>query len=282
MLESMYKNILCDPVNPVPGSIVKVDLWGNLIKSSCHTGIYVGNNQIVEMTNNGGTGTINKVSIKDFLGYSLHRTGVFIYVASIKSGTEYVPLADQKIAERALDAVGDKTKYNLFIDNCHLFTAYCITGSHKSFVGTLEIVENALIKEVAPNYKNSTLGDPFYEFLRDINKGPLNCRFDEKKYRRHDIDIWRSTGVAADGSFPTEKICWRCKGTGKIVKNNKEVHCDLCDTGKINLIETKLKLTEAAEKYPSGRCWRCDGYGIITKYTSTPHKCHVCMGTGIL
>ena len=48
MLENLYKNIACDPVMPEPGSIVKIDLWGEFIKSSCHTGVYVGNNQIVE------------------------------------------------------------------------------------------------------------------------------------------------------------------------------------------------------------------------------------------
>ena len=84
MLESLYKNIACDPVMPEPGSIVKIDLWGEFIKSSCHTGVYVGNNQIVEMTNDNGIGTINKFSANQFLNYSAHRTGVYIYVAAIK------------------------------------------------------------------------------------------------------------------------------------------------------------------------------------------------------
>ena len=85
MLESFYKNVICDPVLPKPGSVLKVDLAAGL---ACHTGIYVGNNRIVEMTNQNGTGIIKKVSPKYFLDYSLVRTGLFIYVAcGIKDGS---------------------------------------------------------------------------------------------------------------------------------------------------------------------------------------------------
>ena len=280
MLESLYKNIVCDPVMPEPGSIVKIDLWGEFIKSSCHTGVYVGNNQIVEMTNDNGIGTINKFSANQFLNYSAHRTGVYIYVAAIKIGKKYVPLADKKIAERALDAVGNKTKYNLFIDNCHLFTEYCITGSHKSLIGTLESVENTLIKQVASNYKGGTIGDSVYEALRDLKNSLIVRKTSALIPSRK--DIWRSTGIGSGNSFPPEKTCWRCGGTKEILKSNTACHCDLCWDGTIDLSKVKLKLTEKAEKYPKERCWRCDGYGIITKHTNSPRECNICKGKGII
>lgn len=146
-LESLYKNLFCDKVLPLPGSILKVDLVMNLVDSSCHTGIYVGNGRIVEMTNVGGTGIIKNVSKKFFLKNSSWRTGIFIYVACGKKDGNLYPLAAPEIAERALAAVGKRTKYDLINDNCHLFTESCIMGSPGSPPGMLTNVETALIRK---------------------------------------------------------------------------------------------------------------------------------------
>ena len=181
MLESIEKNIFCDKVFPKPGSILKVDLALNPIASACHTGIYVGHNRIVEMTNDDGTGIIKKVPPKYFLNYSLWRTGVFIYVACAEKDGKYYPLAAPEIAERALEAVGNETKYNLLLDNCHLFVEYCITGKQNSLIGTLENIEQIL---AAKFHLSSAVHIP------GLNpSSPV---------------YWMSTGVASDDSFPDD------------------------------------------------------------------------------
>ena len=174
--ESIYKNVFCEKVLPLPGSVLKVDLALNPVRSACHTGIYVGDNRIVEMTNDDGTGIIKKVSPKYFLDYSLWRTGVFIYVACGRRNGKYYPLAAPEIAERALAAVGKETEYKLLLDNCHMFTEYCITGKYDSLIGTLENIEAALIRKFCA-------GHPI--FSRTVH--------------------WMSTGVASNDSFPDEK-----------------------------------------------------------------------------
>lgn len=194
LLESFYKNVFLDPVLPEPGSILKIDLALNPIPSACHTGIYVGRNRIVEMTNDDGTGIIKMVSPHYFLNYSLWRTGCFIYVACGKKDGKHYPLASRRFAERALAAVGNRTQYNFLVDNCHQFVEYCITGRKQSLIGTLEGVEAALKRELHLSFLESS------------------------------SDLWFSTGVSLDGRFPVKK-CWRCRGTGKITGGKP---CDLC------------------------------------------------------
>ena len=49
LLESFVKNVFCDVVKPRIGSIVKVDLGGKdllKIRDLCHTGVYIGNDEI--------------------------------------------------------------------------------------------------------------------------------------------------------------------------------------------------------------------------------------------
>lgn len=179
--ESLYKNFFCDKIQPEPGSILKVDLALNPVASMCHTGIYVGHNRIVEMTNDNGTGIIKKVPPKYFLNYSPWRTGVFIYVACGKKDGKYYPLAAPEIAERALEAVGNETKYNLLLDNCHLFVEYCITGKQDSLIGTLENIEKVLARKF---HLPKTARIPSSNIPSPVQ--------------------WMSTGVAGDGSFPDD------------------------------------------------------------------------------
>ena len=198
MLESIYKNIICDPVLPKPGSVLKVDLAAGLV---CHTGIYVGNNRIVEMTNQKGTGIIKKVPPKYFLDYSLVRTGLFIYVAcGIKDG-KYYPLAAPEIAERALAAVGRKTEYSLLLDNCHMFTEYCITGKYDSLLGTLLNIEMALVRKF--HLPEPELVHPSPS-LWDIFSEPTFCQPHRREVHVDYPPYWMSTGVSLNDSFPDD------------------------------------------------------------------------------
>ena len=64
LAESLVKNVFCDIVKPKVGSVVKVDLAGGGLS---HTGIYVGNGEIVEVTNIDGNAEVRRVSTEEFL-----------------------------------------------------------------------------------------------------------------------------------------------------------------------------------------------------------------------
>lgn len=124
--ESFVKNVVCDRVRPVRGSILKVDLVGGQAE---HTGVYLGRDRIAEVTEVNGRAEVRVVSPDEFLsGDGLIRTGVYIYVAAAKDGGRYRPVASETIARRAERAVGSRGKYGLCGNNCHMFTRYCITG----------------------------------------------------------------------------------------------------------------------------------------------------------
>lgn len=146
LVESFVKNVVMDKATPQVGSILKVDLWGG---AAAHTGVYIGNGEIVELYENDGTGEIRIVSPKRFLHGSSHRTGAYIYCAC---NDEFV-LGSDEIAERAKYYVGHENAYALMGKNCHAFVTYCITGekvtnkkiSNES-LWTLMGVENSLEK----------------------------------------------------------------------------------------------------------------------------------------
>lgn len=59
-----------DRVKPVPGSVLRVDLCGGanfLGGRICHTGIYLGNDEIAEITNVRGKARAHVVDPSDFL-----------------------------------------------------------------------------------------------------------------------------------------------------------------------------------------------------------------------
>lgn len=106
-------------VAPEPGCIVICKIAGGLAE---HSGVYVGDGLVVELN---GNGYIQKVSMDEFLHDGLTRTGALIYVACDSSNKV---LHDSTIATRANERVGHARDYNLIMDNCHQFTAGCITG----------------------------------------------------------------------------------------------------------------------------------------------------------
>ena len=119
-------------VKPLPGSVVICKLLGGLCE---HSGIYVGNNEVVELN---GNGKVVKLSTYDFLRGSGIRSGFSTYVACDDNGN---PLSDPEIAERACFFLGYDGEYQPFLDNCHRFCSGCITddfGSNSSFLWMLE------------------------------------------------------------------------------------------------------------------------------------------------
>lgn len=162
-LESFVKNVFCDIVKPRIGSVVKVDL----AMGADHTGIYIGNDEIVEVANVDGVATVRIVSAEEFIEGDdcISRIGAFIYVACKQDRDgKCIAMGSQDIADRARKAVGQSSEYNLVFNNCHMFTEYCITGKRHDLSGILWGVETAL----------------------------------DKKFIKHDyerlLDMWRSTG----------------------------------------------------------------------------------------
>ena len=126
-----------DRVKPVPGSVLRVDLCGGanfLGGRICHTGIYLGNDEIAEITNVRGKARAHVVDPSDFLngqGTNFIRTGLNIYVATDGCGRA---LAAPEIAERARELAGHGRRgdYDLVDNNCHTFVVRCVTGREPS------------------------------------------------------------------------------------------------------------------------------------------------------
>ena len=133
-----------DRVKPVPGSVLRVDLCGGanfLGGRICHTGIYLGNDEIAEITNVRGKARAHVVDPSDFLngqGTNFIRTGLNIYVATDGCGRA---LAAPEIAERARGCCGAAGvralparagEYDLVDNNCHTFVVRCVTGREPS------------------------------------------------------------------------------------------------------------------------------------------------------
>ena len=136
LLESLAAEFK-DKVKPVPGSVLKCDLAGgaNILGGTlCHTGIYLGNDRIVEITKVGRKqlAKVHIVDPSDFLngkGTNFVRTGINIYVATDGEGHA---LGGEDIAKRALDyriAHCSCGTYDLVDNNCHTFSVRCVTGS---------------------------------------------------------------------------------------------------------------------------------------------------------
>ena len=133
-----------DRVKPAPGSVLRVDLCGGanfLGGRICHTGIYLGNDEIAEITNVRGKARVHVVDPSDFLngqGTNFIRTGLNIYVATDGCGRA---LAAPEIAERARGCFGPPGgrplparagDYDLVDNNCHTFVVRCVTGREPS------------------------------------------------------------------------------------------------------------------------------------------------------
>lgn len=121
LAESFIDNVIRDKVSPKIGSVVYCEMAFGLAE---HSGIYVGNGKIVELS---GDGVIRQVSGYDFMDSKVP-TARSIYVSS-QNGKA---IGSEKVAERALNMLGRQREYNLILDNCHQFSAGCLTGDFEN------------------------------------------------------------------------------------------------------------------------------------------------------
>lgn len=84
-----------------------------------HTGIYIGEGQIVELQ---GSGLVRAVSINRFFD---QRSGKHLLVACDAKGQI---LIEPDCAERAIAQIFTVQDYDLIYNNCHRFTQHCVTG----------------------------------------------------------------------------------------------------------------------------------------------------------
>lgn len=107
-----------------------------------HTGIYVGDGQIVELQ---GTGLVRSVSIPRFME---NRSGEELLVACDSLGK---PLENHAAAERAVSQIFTFQTYDLISNNCHRFCGHCFTGRNwpvTSFFDLRQVLEQHLRQQI--------------------------------------------------------------------------------------------------------------------------------------
>lgn len=116
LIKSLKKN-RDTKVKPAIGSVLYCDLPAGVAE---HSGIYIGDNRIVHLN---GKGEMEIVTPAYFLSSFALKD---IYVSCM--GEEAI--GSRQVAENALEKIGKAPRnYNLFFDNCHKFTAGCLTGN---------------------------------------------------------------------------------------------------------------------------------------------------------
>ena len=106
-------------VRPAVGSVV----YCNLAMVAEHSGVYVGDGQIVHLN---GNGRIERVSAEKFCERFGGKNPSFtIFCPTNWQGKA---VGDKKVAEYALRSVGRFVNYNPAFNNCHCFTASCLEG----------------------------------------------------------------------------------------------------------------------------------------------------------
>ncbi|CAM2858240.1 lecithin retinol acyltransferase family protein [Helicobacter felis] len=150
---------------PEIGSVLCCDLFGNIAE---HSGIYVGNNRIVELLS---TGEVVQSSPKGFVDGLPFATEIYVFAKHQKTGEtnakgeEYVlSVGLKEVAKKAQEYVGKKFKYakvpNSEEYNCHKFVCHCLLGEKDDSSYTLTDIKKAIRR----CYKLSDEEAGFYEW----------------------------------------------------------------------------------------------------------------------
>ncbi len=136
-LESIVDNCR-DQVKPQVGSVVYCDLAFGFMD---HSGIYIGNNRIVHLS---GKGKIEVISPKKFIDGG---TACSIYVSCKETSS----VGSEKVAKRAISALGEYRDYNFILDNCHQFTAGCLNGDFDNSCNFLWMLKDESKSKIKSN-----------------------------------------------------------------------------------------------------------------------------------
>lgn len=126
-------------VFPVKGCIVRCNL-GVLLD---HSGIYVGNGKIVNLTRNG---EIKLENFQSFFPPGTDPNSNKIYTACL-DGTNIV-LHSKEAYKRALQKVNHSSKYNILFNNCHRFTCGCINGNFENETVSFSMLEENILRNI--------------------------------------------------------------------------------------------------------------------------------------
>jgi len=107
-------------IKPKIGSVVCCGLGGILD----HTGIYIGENTIVELA---GNGLVRAISMERFLD---NRSGELIFIACDSKGR---PLTCKLAADQATKNVFNYYEYDVINNNCHRFIWQCFSQQDSQF-----------------------------------------------------------------------------------------------------------------------------------------------------
>ncbi|USK86148.1 hypothetical protein [Peribacillus asahii] len=108
---------------PAYGSLVYTELGFGLAE---HSGIYIGNKQIIDLD---GAGRIKKRSLSEFTS-NISTFNYEIYVPCYDG--ENTPIGYYQAGWNAEQKLAESRSYNLLFDNCHQFSAGCITGDFEN------------------------------------------------------------------------------------------------------------------------------------------------------
>lgn len=141
ILKDLTKSIYLPRVgkidSPIPGSVIFCNIFGG---NAEHTGIFIGENQIVQLS---GKGIVEKVTPEQFVARKGNILPYYDIYVSCRNG---VAVGSVKAAERAKILVGKRRNYNLFLDNCHQFTAGCLTGNFENPINFFLFLESEVRK----------------------------------------------------------------------------------------------------------------------------------------
>ncbi|MCD9499336.1 MULTISPECIES: lecithin retinol acyltransferase family protein [Photobacterium] len=118
--DSIIDNVFKSKIKPIEGSIVYCDLFLGYAE---HSGIYIGNDQIVHKNR---YGIIEHISSKDFIE---NTTAISIYVSSYKGSASGSIFS----AWRAESQIGIHDEYSFYHYNCHQFCSYCLSGDYDNY-----------------------------------------------------------------------------------------------------------------------------------------------------
>ena len=147
LAESFVDSVFRDSVEPEVGSVVYCDMCMGMAE---HSGIYIGNNEIIHFTSEGN---IEKVTPNEFIEDT---TAMNILV----SCNDEEAVGSYTVARRAKGMLHETRDYNVIFNNCHQFSSGCLTG----------------------DFDNS---DNFLWMLKDRSKENI----DSNTWRNWDIDL---------------------------------------------------------------------------------------------
>jgi len=124
-------------VTPAIGSVVWCELAGHFE----HSGIYIGKNRIIHLD---GDGTIVSTSARKFKSRLFGLNPAINVYVSTQNG---VSVGSRVVAQRAEQMIGQYREYNLLFDNCHQFTAGCLTGDFENSNNFFWLLEMTIEEE---------------------------------------------------------------------------------------------------------------------------------------